>query len=262
MRTLLGRRRPIPELRASNRQTRSLGERLAVNTVMQGTAADMIKVAMVAIHDGCAPRVAPRGSSCRCTTSCCSRRPRTRWRRCASSSARRCAAPTRSTRRSSSTSGSGTTGTRQGEIHESAPAPRERASPLRWARSHARARLRTPHSHERAAAAARAAMAHRATIRRSAWPPTTRCYRDGYDRSRVGSRRRRHPDPRLRRDDPRHQRGRGRARHRRSGSTRTRSSSTSATSPKASSRSRSSRSAGRSTPPTRCSSGTRSTRSS
>src|SRR5207247_6249809 len=49
--TLLGRRRPIPELRASNRQTRSLGERLAVNTVMQGAAADVIKVAMIRIHD-------------------------------------------------------------------------------------------------------------------------------------------------------------------------------------------------------------------
>ena len=48
--TLLGRRRPIPELRASNRQTRSLGERLAVNTVMQGTAADVIKVAMIRAH--------------------------------------------------------------------------------------------------------------------------------------------------------------------------------------------------------------------
>ena len=49
--TLLGRRRPIPELRASNRQTRSLGERLAVNTVMQGTAADVIKIAMIRTHD-------------------------------------------------------------------------------------------------------------------------------------------------------------------------------------------------------------------
>jgi len=49
--TLLGRRRPIPELRASNWQTRSLGERLAVNTVMQGTAADVIKAAMIRIHD-------------------------------------------------------------------------------------------------------------------------------------------------------------------------------------------------------------------
>jgi DNA polymerase-1 len=48
--TLFGRRRPVPEIRASNRQTRSLGERLAVNSVMQGTAADIIKIAMVSIH--------------------------------------------------------------------------------------------------------------------------------------------------------------------------------------------------------------------
>jgi DNA polymerase-1 len=48
--TLFGRRRPVPEIRAMNRQTRGLGERLAVNSVMQGTAADIIKVAMVAIH--------------------------------------------------------------------------------------------------------------------------------------------------------------------------------------------------------------------
>src|SRR5918912_805933 len=48
--TLLGRRRPVPEIRASSRQTRSLGERLAVNSIMQGTAADIIKVAMIAIH--------------------------------------------------------------------------------------------------------------------------------------------------------------------------------------------------------------------
>jgi DNA polymerase I len=48
--TLLGRRRPVPEIRTRNRQTRSLGERLAVNSIMQGTAADVIKVAMVRIH--------------------------------------------------------------------------------------------------------------------------------------------------------------------------------------------------------------------
>jgi DNA polymerase I len=48
--SLFGRRRPVPELKASNRQTRSLGERLAVNFVMQGTAADIIKKAMVAIQ--------------------------------------------------------------------------------------------------------------------------------------------------------------------------------------------------------------------
>jgi DNA polymerase-1 len=45
--TLMGRRRQIPELRARNFQMRQLGERLAVNTVIQGTAADVIKLAMV-----------------------------------------------------------------------------------------------------------------------------------------------------------------------------------------------------------------------
>ena len=45
--TLYGRRRQIPELRARNFQVRTLGERLAVNTVIQGTAADVMKLAMV-----------------------------------------------------------------------------------------------------------------------------------------------------------------------------------------------------------------------
>jgi DNA polymerase I len=48
--TLWGRRRQIPELRARNYQVRTLGERLAVNTVIQGTAADIIKLAMVRTH--------------------------------------------------------------------------------------------------------------------------------------------------------------------------------------------------------------------
>jgi DNA polymerase-1 len=48
--TLLGRRRLVPELRSSQRQRRLLGERLAVNTVIQGTAADIIKLAMVRCH--------------------------------------------------------------------------------------------------------------------------------------------------------------------------------------------------------------------
>lgn len=45
--TIFGRRRQIPELRARNWQVRSLGERLAVNTVIQGTAADVMKLAMI-----------------------------------------------------------------------------------------------------------------------------------------------------------------------------------------------------------------------
>jgi DNA polymerase-1 len=48
--TLFGRRRQVPEIRARNWQTRKLGERLAVNSIIQGTAADIIKVAMVRCH--------------------------------------------------------------------------------------------------------------------------------------------------------------------------------------------------------------------
>jgi DNA polymerase-1 len=51
VKTLWGRRRQIPELRARNYQVRMLGERLAVNTVIQGTAADIIKLAMVRCHE-------------------------------------------------------------------------------------------------------------------------------------------------------------------------------------------------------------------
>jgi DNA polymerase-1 len=45
--TLIGRRRAIPEINSSQLQTRNLGERLAINTVVQGTAADIIKQAMI-----------------------------------------------------------------------------------------------------------------------------------------------------------------------------------------------------------------------
>lgn len=48
--TILGRRRPLPELLSSNHNTRSFGERVAMNMPIQGSAADIIKVAMVRVH--------------------------------------------------------------------------------------------------------------------------------------------------------------------------------------------------------------------
>lgn len=45
--TLSGRRRPIPELKSSNFMQRSFGERIAMNSPIQGTAADIIKIAMI-----------------------------------------------------------------------------------------------------------------------------------------------------------------------------------------------------------------------
>ncbi len=48
--TMLGRRRRIPEINAKSGQARALGERLAINTVVQGSAADLIKRAMVNLY--------------------------------------------------------------------------------------------------------------------------------------------------------------------------------------------------------------------
>lgn len=47
--TLYGRRRSLPELASSNHNIRALGERMAMNTPIQGTAADIIKIAMVRV---------------------------------------------------------------------------------------------------------------------------------------------------------------------------------------------------------------------
>ena len=49
--TLFGRRRYIPELRDQNFNTRAFGERAAANSVIQGSAADLIKRAMIQVHD-------------------------------------------------------------------------------------------------------------------------------------------------------------------------------------------------------------------
>ncbi|MDY3617926.1 DNA polymerase I [Agathobaculum sp.] len=49
--TLFGRRRALPELKSKNYNIRSFGERVAMNTPIQGTAADIIKIAMVRVRD-------------------------------------------------------------------------------------------------------------------------------------------------------------------------------------------------------------------
>ena len=51
VKTLYGRIRPIPELSASNHMQKQFGERVAKNSPIQGTAADIIKIAMVKVHD-------------------------------------------------------------------------------------------------------------------------------------------------------------------------------------------------------------------
>ena len=48
--TLLGRQRYIPEINSSNRQLREAAERMAINMPVQGTSADIIKVAMINLH--------------------------------------------------------------------------------------------------------------------------------------------------------------------------------------------------------------------
>ena len=49
MSTVFGRRRPVPELSSSNYMQRQFGERIAMNAPIQGTAADVMKIAMVRV---------------------------------------------------------------------------------------------------------------------------------------------------------------------------------------------------------------------
>ncbi len=88
--TLLGRKRQIPELTSSNRALKAAGERMAINMPIQGTAADIVKIAMIrtdrALREG-GFRARRRCSPC--TTSCCSRRRATRWTAWCRSCARR-----------------------------------------------------------------------------------------------------------------------------------------------------------------------------
>ncbi|MEG1931319.1 MAG: DNA polymerase, partial [Anaerovorax sp.] len=51
VRTIMGRKRTIQEIHASNYNVRQLGERLAMNTPIQGSAADIIKLAMIRVYE-------------------------------------------------------------------------------------------------------------------------------------------------------------------------------------------------------------------
>ena len=111
--TIMGRRRYLPDLTSDNRQRREMAERMALNAPIQGSAADIIKVAML----GRAPRRWPRracgrGCCCRCTTSWSWRSPPASARRSRSWCGARWARPTRWTCRWTSRSASDRTGTK------------------------------------------------------------------------------------------------------------------------------------------------------
>ena len=72
--TILGRRRYLPDLTSDNRQRREMAERMALNAPIQGSAADIIKVAMLGRPRSVGQtRACGRGCSCRSTTSWSSR---------------------------------------------------------------------------------------------------------------------------------------------------------------------------------------------
>ena len=92
--TILGRRRYLPDLTSDNRQRREMAERMALNAPIQGSAADVVKVAMLRVDQAHRDEASLPGCCSRCTTNSSWRWPRsssTRWRTCHAS---RCATPT------------------------------------------------------------------------------------------------------------------------------------------------------------------------
>ena len=67
--TMLGRRRYLPDLTSDNRQRREMAERMALNSPIQGSAADIIKLAMLRVDAALRQSGAASGSCSRCTTS-------------------------------------------------------------------------------------------------------------------------------------------------------------------------------------------------
>jgi len=62
--TMFGRRRPVPELNSRNGQIRAATERAAVNMPIQGTAADILKMAMISLHQDLKKRASKGLSGC------------------------------------------------------------------------------------------------------------------------------------------------------------------------------------------------------
>jgi DNA polymerase-1 len=65
VKTLFGRRRPVPEITSRNGQVRSAAERVSVNMPIQGTAADILKRAMITVHRALAERAGGQEPSAR-----------------------------------------------------------------------------------------------------------------------------------------------------------------------------------------------------
>ncbi len=76
--TIFGRRLYLPDINAKNQSLRKGAERMAINAPMQGTAADIIKKAMVAVNGWLDESGLMPGSSCRCMTNWCLKCARTR----------------------------------------------------------------------------------------------------------------------------------------------------------------------------------------